>query len=105
MDFDEFAAMSRELGNWHPWTAPNIKSFISVRRAFEDEEHVDPNTHMKRQGHGRVRSRFRGALCAKGSLGTDAALLGCGSLDDQIQLIIVQLELDADAAGASKRRS
>jgi Ca2+-binding EF-hand superfamily protein len=102
MDFDEFAAMSRELGELAPADSAEYKKSLSSSDVhLKTEEHVDPNTHMKRvKVMGVSVEGFVARYARKGSLGTDAALLGCGSLDDQIQLISsMQLELDADAAG------
>ena len=102
MDFDEFAAMSRELGELAPLDSAEYKKSLSASDVhLKTEEHVDPNTHMKRvKVMGVSVQGFVARYARKGSLGTDAALLGCGSLDDQIQLISsCQLELDADAAG------
>ena len=102
MDFDEFAAMSRELGELAPLDSAEYKKSLSASGVrLKTEEHVDPNTHMKRvKVMGVSVQGFVARYARKGSLGTDAALLGCGSLDDRIQLISsCQLELDADAAG------
>ena len=102
MDFDEFAAMSRELGELAPADSAEYKKSLSASDVhLKTEEHVDPNTHMKRvKVMGVSVEGFVARYARKGSLGTDAALLGCGSLGDQIQLISsMQLELDADAAG------
>lgn len=94
--------MARELGEHPPADSAEYKKSLSSGDVhLKTEERVDPNTHLKTvKVMGVSVEGFVARYARKGSLGTDAALLGCGSLDDAIKLTSTfQMELDADAAG------
>ena len=65
---------------------------------------MDPNTHMKRVKVMGVSVKVCGALCAKGSLGTDG-VAGCGSSTTRSSYHLVNWSWTRMRLVASKRRS
>ena len=102
LDYDEFAEMARKLNELPPADAAEYKRNLSEACIhLKTEKKKNPNTQRETTTALGVSERgFLARYERKGNLATDAALLGCGSLDDAIQLSCsATAELDAAAAG------